>query len=311
VVPFNRDRLACRVRIVDDSIHLVRLCVVRIVVHVRPEYTVVVANFVVHPGGVKVFGYDLQAGKYESANVWIAGGLIGARIHSCQQSRGVRVHCYSARVSCADHRASGWWTSSASGDRSEGEGTTASSIRRNPDRTGDAFSLAKSFIVTENECLVLDDGPTGRTAKLIAPERWPRTRKGASKRIRSGLSEVIIRVQRAVPDEFVHISVKLVGARFADCVDDSARSPSVLGRKAARQDGKFLNRVNAKNDADDISGSRHRIVDDADAVDSVIVEGRSLTGNSEFCSEAAVAARGGIVAHLRFDPADARLKCCQ
>src|SRR5260370_17588058 len=119
--------------------------------HVRPEYAVVVANLVVHPGGVKVFGYDLQASEYESAYVWIRSCLIGVRIHSCQQSRSVRVQCYSARVSCADHPASAWWPSSASGDRGEGEGTTTSSIRRNPDRTGDAFCLSKPFVVTENE----------------------------------------------------------------------------------------------------------------------------------------------------------------
>ena len=72
MVPFNRDRLACRVRIVDDSVHLVRLRVVRIVMHVGPEYAVVVANLVIHSGSVEVFGHDLQTGEYESANVWIA-----------------------------------------------------------------------------------------------------------------------------------------------------------------------------------------------------------------------------------------------
>ena len=65
-------------------------------------------------------------------------------------------------------------------------------------------TLRSSLIAYEEEYFILDDGSTRRNAKLIATER--RTR------VAGRLGEIIVRIERAIPEEFVRVPVERVRA---------------------------------------------------------------------------------------------------
>src|ERR1700676_3785787 len=94
---------------------------------------------------------------------------------------------------------------------------------------GAAERLTQAFIVEEKECLVFDDWTANRATKLIS-----------TKRGKIGAIEEISRIERAVAQQFLEISVKEIGARPGDSIDDTTRSSAILGRVVGRQNGKFL-----------------------------------------------------------------------
>src|SRR5260370_7019445 len=86
-------------------------------------------------------------------------------------------------------------------------------VRRDSNCRRNSLRLAESFVVSEDKSLVLDDGPACRAAELIAPEL--RQRGVAAP------GEVIPRVQRTVPYEFVHVAMEAVRAPLVDRVPNS------------------------------------------------------------------------------------------
>ena len=68
-------------------------------------------------------------------------------------------------------------------------------------------TLDRSLVAGEEEQLVLLDGSTDQSAKLIPLERIPGRREG------------VARVHVAVPQKFKGIAVKFVAAGFSDHVD--------------------------------------------------------------------------------------------
>src|SRR5579872_6875770 len=71
--------------------------------------------------------------------------------------------------------------------------------RRNKRVLNNSQPLAQAFIVRKKEKPILADGPTGRAAKLIQPERWLRA-----------CIKVVARIQLLVAEIFECASVKLV-----------------------------------------------------------------------------------------------------
>ena len=160
--------------------------------------------------------------------------------------------------------------------------------------------MAKSFVVSEDERLVLDDWPTRRAAELIAPEL--RQRGVAAP------GEVISRVQRTVSYEFVHVAMEGVRAGLGDRVYDSAGGLPILGREPAGQNRELLNGVHTQGSADHVARAAVGVIVDANTVQPVVVVCGPLAGDGEFRSEAAVTARGLSIVHLGFDQVYARVK---
>src|SRR5882762_179519 len=180
------------------------------------------------------------------------------------------------------------------------EGTRPRAIRRDSNRRRYPLRLAESFIIPEDESLVLDDWPTRRAAELIAPELRQRSIAAPG--------EVIPRIQRTVPYEFVHVAMEGVRARLGDGIYDSAGGLPVFRRETPGQNGKLLNGVHTEGRADHVAGPAVGVIVDANSIQPVVVVCCPLAGDGEFRSEAAVAARGLSIVHLGFDQVDARVK---
>src|SRR5260370_4481027 len=163
-------------------------------------------------------------------------------------------------------------------------------VRRDSNCRRNSLRLAESFVVSEDKSLVLDDGPARRAAELIAPEL--RQRGVAAP------GEVIPRVQRTVPYEFVHVAMEGVRARLGDGVHDSSGGLPVFGREAAGQNGELANGVHTEGGADNVAGSAVGVIVDANSIQPVVVVCCPLPRDGEFRSEAAIAAREIGRAHV-------------
>src|SRR5580693_2566310 len=101
----------------------------------------------------------------------------------------------------------------------------ACSSRWNVNCVGDTQSLTEPFVVTKNENLAFLDGSSRRAAELVPAER--RFRKTVE------ILKVICCVERAVAQELISTSVKLVCAGACDSINDSARGITILRRIVA------------------------------------------------------------------------------
>src|ERR1700716_1426917 len=88
----------------------------------------------------------------------------------------------------------------------------------------DTQRLTQALIITEDKSAVLEYGSSSGYTELVAFEGGPfRIKK-------------VVRVQGAVSQEFIYTSVKSLGARASNCVDNSAGRTSVLRGIGATQD---------------------------------------------------------------------------
>src|SRR5215470_6468642 len=91
----------------------------------------------------------------------------------------------------------------------------------------DSFRLTQTLVIKEKEGPVLADRPTDGKSKLVPLER----------RFSGSISVVLPgrRVESAVAEEFVHGSMKLIGAGLRHHVDNAAARTSILGTVISRQ----------------------------------------------------------------------------
>src|SRR5712691_1849613 len=117
---------------------------------------------------------------------------------------------------------------------------------------GYAESFPQALIVGEEEELILSvvancrtafaevwqqDWTTHSSAKLIAL-KW---RDGKTRVVK-----VVLRVQRGIAQELKEISVQVVGARLADCVDNASHRAAIFGRSIVGYYLEFLDRFHTK-----------------------------------------------------------------
>src|ERR1700682_1596434 len=97
--------------------------------------------------------------------------------------------------------------------------SVAERLRRDKDWSTNALILAESFVVYKEKRVVPPNGSAYRSPKLIPPELRFRD---------EGVIKVISRVQGAIAQELICITVKLIRTRFCDRVDDATRGSPVL-----------------------------------------------------------------------------------
>ena len=105
-------------------------------------------------------------------------------------------------------------------------------LRRNGQGEIRADALALSFISEEKEQLVFDDRAAERAAEIVVVETRLRVRRAVGLQFRI---EVIAGVEGGVAIVLVERTVKLIGARARDDVDDRAAISSVLGAELRLQ----------------------------------------------------------------------------
>src|SRR6267154_1349115 len=105
----------------------------------------------------------------------------------------------------------------------------SSFLRRNGGNLGDPLRLADSFIVSEEECVVLDDRPADSSPKLVPLEG----RNLAH-------IEIVQRVELAVAEKLVTAAMNLIRSRTRDRVDHAAGGFSIIRLIVAGQYGEFL-----------------------------------------------------------------------
>src|SRR5580704_1609961 len=125
-------------------------------------------------------------------------------------------------------------------------------------RAGSGLTLAESFIVPEDERLILDDGPTSRSPELNAT-KW-----------RNGRSiKKVARVKHLVAIKEESGSVKSVGARPGNRVDHRAGSAPVLCCVSCRYHRELLYSIDAKVQAGGPARCRVRVVVNRNAIETV------------------------------------------
>src|SRR5260370_289717 len=102
--------------------------------------------------------------------------------------------------------------------------------------------------------------------------------------------------------------MEAVRTGLGDGIYDSAGGLPVLSREAAGQYRELLNGVHAQGGAEHVARAAVGVIVDANSVQPVVVVCRSLAGDGEFRSEAAIPARGGSVVHLGLNQVDAGVK---
>jgi len=130
-------------------------------------------------------------------------------------------------------------------------------VRRDRNRRRNPLRLAESFIVSEDESFVLDDWPTRRAAELIAPElrQWGVAAPG----------EVISRIQRTVPYEFVNVAMEGVRADLVMAFT-TPPVPSHTRPRTPGQNGELLNGVHTQGSADHVARAAVGVIVDANTV---------------------------------------------
>src|SRR5260370_25048014 len=138
-------------------------------------------------------------------------------------------------------------------------------VRRDSNCRRNSLRLAESFVVSEDKSLVLDNWPARRAVELIAPEL--RQRGVAAP------GEVIPRVQRTVPYEFVHVAMEGVRARLGDGAHDSSGDLPVFGRKAAGENGELANGVHTEGGPAHVAGPAVCLIVHANTVQTLVFVG--------------------------------------
>src|ERR1044071_2429588 len=103
--------------------------------------------------------------------------------------------------------------------------------RRNP---GDSQPLDERLEGCEKECLVMDDWPSDRPAKLIAFECWNWF---------VGRVEEVLGIERGIPQKFKHGAMILIAAGTCDCVDHAAGGSSIFSGVGISEHLKFEHSV--------------------------------------------------------------------
>ena len=89
----------------------------------------------------------------------------------------------------------------------------------------------------------------------------------------------VSRIERAVAQELVSASMKLVCPRARNGVDDSTGCLAVFGGVIARQNREFLNGIHAQIPAQHTAGPTIRIIIEADAIEAIVILLRASTGD--------------------------------
>ena len=142
-----------------------------------------------------------------------------------------------------------------------------------------SLALAEAFVITKDENPILPDRPSGRPAELVAAERRFLEAVGIFKKIGG--------VQRAVAQELIHASVKLIGARARNRVDDAARSEAVLRGIVAGQDRELLDRIHTQVLAQHAARPGVGVVIDDHAVQTIGILRRPVASDAELHSQPA------------------------
>src|ERR1700675_423189 len=143
--------------------------------------------------------------------------------------------------------------------------------------------LTETFVVDEEEGLILLDGTSHRSAKLVAMKRW------------NGPVEVISRVETFVAQKPKGTSVNLVRSRSGDRVDNPAGTPAVLGRRIACHHRKFCNCIHAQSHAQRTARRTARVIHDADPVDAIVIQLWPCAGDRQLLP---ISAASQAVAHI-------------
>ena len=106
----------------------------------------------------------------------------------------------------------------------------------------EGYGLAQYFDVTEDKGLILHDGTTQGKAELVAYEVW---NLAPCKRILWINIKEITSIQGRVAVIVIDGSMQIVGARFGDGGDDSARKIAVLSAEGTGDDLEFFDRFYA------------------------------------------------------------------
>src|ERR1700682_3991280 len=176
----------------------------------------------------------------------------------------------------------------------------ARSVRGYRNCRGNPLSLPESFVISKDKCLVLDNWPTRRGTELISPELryWNIRTPG----------KVISRVQCAVANEFVCVTVKRIRTGLGDGIYNSAGGLAILCGETSGQHGELLDSVDAQCRANYVPRPAVGVIVDADAVQPIVVVCCSLAGNRKLSSKAAVAARRLRIVNLSFNQVYTRVE---
>src|SRR5712691_1729919 len=207
--------------------------------------------------GQKVLVHNLPASEHEAADVRI-GRQSGIR------NRPERKIFLGRRV---DRYRPGSKLTAARRQRRYGHGP------RNP------LGLTEPFIISKDKCAVLSERAACSGAELVPLERGD-----------GALIKEVLGVQRAIAKEFINVPVKFVRARTGKGVYNAPRALAVLGRIVAGKDREFLDGVNTEVAAEHAARRPVGVIVNANAIQSVIVLLRPLTGDGRLQSETAIAA---------------------
>ena len=145
--------------------------------------------------------------------------------------------------------------------------------------------------------MILDNGSAHRSSKLVTLEG------------RYFVSiEIVPGIQRAVPKKLVNTSMKLIGSRTCNGIDDATGRFSVFRRVVAGQDRKFLDGVYTQVPSQDAAWSSVCVIVQANAIQPIIVLLRPGARDRQLLSETAISSiRAGGEGWLGLDCVDPRL----
>src|SRR6266446_1341126 len=170
----------------------------------------------------------------------------------------------------------------------------ARAIRRRCNGAGDAKALSQAFIVGKEECVLLDDRPTGGGAELVPLEG---RHYQIARRVLQTVEE-ITGVELAVPQKFIGGAMNRVRAGARSRVDYSTGSLAIIGWGIARHHGKLLDRIHSENASLDAARGAGSLVVDAHAIQPIIILLRTIAADGDVDAQAAV--RTVVIDRKRF-----------
>src|ERR1700674_2091413 len=268
----------------QEIVKWIGLCQGRVVVYIRPEEAVLLRKFLVCSNGEIIFTNNLLTYILVECLIPIpSGASVGRTKHrqilrdliidadGCQGGQivsgsiagsiGVRAWC------------SGWLVrrSSASQD------PQPCVVRESCVFYCRSKGPTHAFIVSEDECAILADGPTSRSAELILPEGW-----------HLAPIEIAWGIQRTVAQELINGAVQLVCTGARNGVHHSARGLPVLRRIVAGQDTKLLDGFNSQVLTEHTSRTAIGVIVDTNAIQAVIILLGTRAGDTQLRSVTAV-----------------------
>ena len=133
-----------------------------------------------------------------------------------------------------------------------------------------------TLVVSKNERPVFYAGAARRASKWITFKR--RDRRPIKK---------VSRIERAVAQKLEYTSMKLIRPGPRNRIDHAFGSSSILRRRVACQNRKFLDNIDAQVSAKDVSRPAIGIVVYANAIQTVIILLRAASGNADLGSKVA------------------------